>query len=289
MLITAMVTMSLGHLTAQNQFNMNEKQIRLRDGQVTLNYIQQGRGDVTLLFLHGWCINSHYWTDQIVHFSKSYTVYAVDLPGFGKSVAAREQWTIEEYAKDVTAFIDALGLQNVVIVGHSMSGDIMLETALLNKSKIAGLIGVDNYKFIDVAFTPEQMEEMGSFFQQLKSDFKTHAPVYSEHMLFHPTTPEEVKVRVKADISGTDPSVGFSSLMNMMEYAAGVPAKLEDLDLKLYLINSDASPTNESGLTKHCKAGYEVLSIGATGHYPMNEKPGEFNKLLQGILTQLAL
>src|SRR5690606_21000061 len=146
-------------------------QIELREGRVTLNYLQQGQGNVSLLFLHGWCINSLYWSEQIAHFSANYTVYAIDLPGFGKSTASREHWTIEEYAKDVAAFIDELDLQNVVLVGHSMSGDIMLETALISKQKIVGLVGVDNYKFIDVAFTPEQMEEMAGFFQLLKSDF----------------------------------------------------------------------------------------------------------------------
>ena len=93
-------------------------------------------------------------------------------PGFGKSKAERTNWTIEEYANDVTAFIDTMNLKNVVIIGHSMAGEIMLQTALTNNPKIVGIVGVDNFKIIDVSFTPEQMKQMTDFFPMLKRILK---------------------------------------------------------------------------------------------------------------------
>lgn len=155
-------------------------------------------------FLHGWCIDGTYWKNQVEHFSKSYNVYAIDLPGFGKSKADRTNWTIEEYANDVTAFIDTMNLKNVVIIGHSMAGEIMLQTALTNNPKIVGVVGVDNFKFIDVAFTPEQMKQMTDFFTMLEKDFRNSAPMYADMMLFHPTTSKEVKDSVKTDFANSD-------------------------------------------------------------------------------------
>ena len=283
----AAFTLVINDVMAQKTTQMEERNIQLRENQVEINYLQQGRGDTTLLFLHGWCINSSYWREQIAFFANDYTVYAPDLPGFGKSTASRDQWTIEEYAKDIAAFMDGLNMKNVVIVGHSMSGDIMLEVALNNKEAVIGLVGIDNYKFIDVAFTPEQAEEMAGFFKMLEADFKTYATQYSENMLFVAGTPGEVKQRVRKDIAGTAPFTGYNSLMNMMQFSEKVPAKLEELHLKLHLINSDASPTNEEGLKKRCKQGYQLVSIGTTGHYPMNEKPAEFNRLLGNILNSM--
>jgi pimeloyl-ACP methyl ester carboxylesterase len=89
-----------------------------------------------------------YWENQVEYFSENYNVYAIDLPGFGKSKAERTNWTIEEYANDVTAFIDTMNLKNVVIIGHSMAGEIMLQTALTNNPKIVGVVGVDNFKLL---------------------------------------------------------------------------------------------------------------------------------------------
>lgn len=272
---------------AQTQKSMTAKQITIRDKQVEINYFQQGKGDTTLLFLHGWCIDGTYWKNQVDYFSKNYNVYAIDLPGFGKSKAERTNWTIEEYANDVTAFIDTMNLKNVVIIGHSMAGEIMLQTALSNNSKIVGIVGVDNFKFIDVSFTPEQMKQMTDFFPMLQNDFKNSAPVYADMMLFHPTTSKEVKDRVKTDFANCDSVIGYGTFMNQMQYAYNDAQRLEQLNYKLYLINSDGFPTNEIGLNNHCKSSFQVQTIAATGHYPMIEKPTEFNLILEKVLTSM--
>jgi len=156
---------------AQTPKSMTAKLITIRDKQVEINYFQQGQSDTTLLFLHGWCIDGMYWKNQFDYFSKTYNVYAIDLPGFGKSKAERTNWTIEEYANDVTAFIDTMNLKNVVIIGHSMAGEIMLQTALTNNPKIVGIVGVDNFKSIDVVLPPEQMKQMTDFLPLLEKDF----------------------------------------------------------------------------------------------------------------------
>jgi pimeloyl-ACP methyl ester carboxylesterase len=266
---------------------MIEKKVKIRDDKVEINYYQQGQGNATLVFLHGWCINSTYWNTQFSHFAKHYSVYAIDLPGFGKSSADRENWTIEEYAKDVTGFIEMLGLENVILIGHSMSGEIMLQIVMNKNPRIIGLVGIDNFKNIDVEFTAEQMEQMSTFFNMLKEDFKNSAPVYAEKMLFHPSTSAEVKERVKNDIATSNPLIGFSTIMNYIKFTQAVPAKLEQLHYKLHLVHSDATPTNEKGLEARCKNGYEVKAIHATGHYPMIEKPDEFNQLLEELLENL--
>lgn len=272
---------------AQTGESMTAKQIKIRDKQVEINYFQQGQGDTTLLFLHGWCIDATYWENQVEYFSKNYNVFAIDLPGFGKSKAERSNWTIEEYANDVIAFIDTMKLKNVVIIGHSMAGEIMLQTALSANPKIAGIVGVDNFKVIDLEFTPEQMKQMKDFMSMLEKDFKNSAPAYADMMLFHPETSKEVKDRVKTDFATSDPHIGYGTLMNHMQYASTDAQRLEQLNYKLYLINSDYVPTNETGLKNHCKNSFQVETISATGHYPMIEKPAEFNIILEKVLAGL--
>ncbi len=270
---------------AQTQKSMTANQVTIREKQVKINYFQQGQGDTTLLFLHGWCIDGTYWENQVEYFSKNYNVYAIDLPGFGNSKAERTNWTIEEYANDVTAFMDAMNLKNVVIIGHSMAGEIMLQTALINNPKIVGIVGIDNFKMIDVVYTPEQMKQMTDFFPLLEKDFKNSAPAYADLMLFHPTTSKEVKDRVKTDFANSNSDIAYKTIMTLMQYSYNDAQKLEQLNYKLHLINSDGFPTNETGLKSHCKTGYQVETITATGHYPMIEKPTEFNLILEKVLT----
>lgn len=266
---------------------MTAQQISIRDKQVEMHYFQQGQGDKTLLFLHGWCIDGTYWGNQIGYFSKEYHVLAIDLPGFGKSKAERTHWTVEEYAHDVAAFIDAMNLKNIVVIGHSMAGEIMLQIALSKHPQIVGIVGIDNFKLIDVSFTPEQMKQMTDFFPMLQNDFKNAAPLYADLMLFHPASSTAVKNRVKADFANCDPLIGYGTLMNQMQYAAADAQRLEQLPYKLYLVNSDSFPTNETGLKDHCKNGFQVETMTSTGHYPMIERPVEFNSLLERILNSM--
>ncbi|PKP43036.1 MAG: hypothetical protein CVT95_12335 [Bacteroidetes bacterium HGW-Bacteroidetes-12] len=289
---TAILLIVIASLTgseskAQTLNIMTPKHLTIRDKQVEINYFQQGQGDTTLLFLHGWCIDGTYWKNQVEYFSKNYNVYAIDLPGFGKSKAVRTNWTIEEYANDITAFIATMNLKNVVIIGHSMAGEIMLQIALTNNQEIVGVVGIDNFKIIDVVFTPEQMKQMTDFFPMLEKDFKNSAPVYADMMLFHPTTTKEVKDRVKTDFANCDSVIGYEIFMNQMQYAYTDAQRLEKLSYKLYLINSDGFPTNETGLKNHCKNSFQVETISATGHYPMIEKPTEFNLILEKVLTSM--
>ncbi len=283
-LLTAIVTMTFIYGNAQTKSEMTAKKIKIRNSEVEINYYQQGKGDTTLLFLHGWCIDGTYWENQLNHFSKQYKALAIDLAGFGKSTANRQNWTIEEYAEDVNSFIDSLDLKNVVLIGHSMSGEIMLQTAMLKNHNIIALVGIDNFKVLDVEFTPEQMKQMTDFFPMLQNDFKNSAPIYADMMLFHQMTSQVIKNRVKNDFANADPIIGYGTLMNLMQYSSTEAQTLEKLKLPLNLLNSDYFPTNEIGLQNHCKNGYKIETISDTGHYPMIEKPEEFNKKLENIL-----
>lgn len=79
---------------------------KVKNAAVTVNdilidYNQCGNGDTTLLYVHGWCINKEYWSEQAKYFCDRYNVVAIDLPGFGKSGKNRDSWLLEQYADDI--------------------------------------------------------------------------------------------------------------------------------------------------------------------------------------------
>ena len=255
--------------------------------EVLIHHESYGEGPLTLLFVHGWCINQSYWSEQVEAFRSNYKVVTIDLPGFGESGRNREKWSVENYGEDINAVIKQLNLSNVILIGHSMGGDVILEAALKNKEVIA-LIGVDNFKDVGMEFNDEVKVEIDGFMNLLKSDFPEVAGAYAEGALFHPRTDSLVKTRVIKDIKNSDPAIAISSLENLFTYGTIESKQLSSLKQKLYLINSDATPTNIAGLDA-TGVGYKVIPISATGHYPMIEKPAEFNRLLkQAILKIIA-
>lgn len=104
----------------------NEK-ITVKNGDVNIAYNISGTGDTALVFVHGWCINKNYWQKQEGYFGKRFKVISIDLGGHGESGHNRNSWTVNDFAQDVVAVIDRLKLNKIILVGHSMGGDIVLK------------------------------------------------------------------------------------------------------------------------------------------------------------------
>ena len=70
-----------------------------------------------------------------------YSVYAVDLPGHGKS-DGKSKSSIDEYSTDIIDFLDALELENVCLVGHSMGAAIALNASLRQHWRIHSVVAI---------------------------------------------------------------------------------------------------------------------------------------------------
>ena len=102
-------------------------------------FIHEG-GDVfrpPVILIHGAGGNHLYWPPELRRLT-GYRIYALDLPGHGKSSSVGLQ-SIHDYASSVVNFIDSVGLTRVVIVGHSMGGAIALTLGLDHAERVAGL------------------------------------------------------------------------------------------------------------------------------------------------------
>lgn len=270
--------------------DMAENKMKIRADKVTLNYRHEGKGKINIIFLHGWSIDSSYWKDQIDLLKDEYSVYAIDLPGYGDSKAdKREVWSMEEFALDIRDFMKHLKLENIILVGHSMSGGIMVDVAVKSsEDEIIALIGVDNFKMVGFEMTPDIKAQIDDYSATLAVNYKEAVKTYAEDYLFSTTTPDHVREKVIKDFEKTDSQIGISTFRNLNEYVDKIPEQLQLIPQKLYLINSDSTPTNEAGLERYCKNGYELITIHGTGHYPMVEKPEEFNILLKGLIDKIA-
>jgi len=107
-------------------------------GGQTLFYTVGGRGGPALVLIHGAGGSHLHWPAALRRLPGA-TVYAVDLPGHGRSAGPGREH-IEDYATDVVGFLDAVGIPRGVLVGHSMGGAIAQMTALMAPERVAGLV-----------------------------------------------------------------------------------------------------------------------------------------------------
>ncbi|MEL6191711.1 MAG: alpha/beta hydrolase [Bacteroidota bacterium] len=263
-----------------------EQSIASNFDQGMIHVNQCGQGDTTLLFVHGWGIDAEYWAEQEAFFCPDYRVVSMDMMGFGKSGKEREAYSIEAYAADVNTIIDKLALSNVILIGHSMGGDVVLEAAL-NQPKVIAMVGVDNFKEVGQVVDEQMQAEIDGFMGMLTESYQEVVSQYAQAYLFDASTDSTIVNRVSQSLMEADETVAISSIGHYFDYSQNEAEKLRELGRKLFLINSENYPTDTLGL-KNSGVEFEVMSIGLTGHYPMNEKPEAFNKLLGKALVALS-
>ena len=98
-----------------------------------INYIDEGNGDNVLL-LHGWGSNLKSFLTLINILKSKYRVLAIDYPGFGNSDDLKTSFSVDDYCDIVTGFLKALDIKDVILIGHSYGGRIILK--LNNRSNL---------------------------------------------------------------------------------------------------------------------------------------------------------
>ena len=264
-----------------------KENVTAKVNNTTIAYNQYGKGDTTLLFVHGWCINKEYWNEQSKYFSDKYKVVTLDLPGFGGSDKNRTEWTFEKYADDINEFIKAEKLENVILIGHSMSGDILLLMDTKYPELVIGIVGVDNLKRPGVKFSEEESKQVEGFFAMMDSSFSGTVEVYTKGNLFTPSADTSIVNRVIKDFKNNDSVIAIKVLRSLFDVSQKEKEMMQQLKHTLYLVNSDPDTTHIDSLKKYCKASAEVVYVHGTGHYPMIEKPAEFNSALEKVIRMI--
>lgn len=251
--------------------------------KVKLNYIIKGSGDTTLLFIHGWNLDHTYWQNQERDFESSYRLVLFDLAGCGRSGKARKNWTIESFARDITTVMDKEHLTNVILIAHSMGGEIALDVAAANPKKVIGIIGVDNLKNVGMTITEEDKKRMQPYIEEFTANY----PAMAESMAraFTVSRDSTVVHRIINSYKQADPNIAVPTLMNLYPKAAEAKNKLLLMPFTMKFIMCTNTPYDEGAFKKYCTKGYQIVTIDSSGHFPMIERPKQFNKALKQLLV----
>ena len=113
---------------------------RVRTAHLDTHYLQQGTGDKAVVLIHGFPQTSHQWRHQIAALADAgYAVFAPDNRGFGATEKPGARVSRALLADDVMRFLDAIGVEKAILVGHDWGGIIAFKTAIDNPDRITRL------------------------------------------------------------------------------------------------------------------------------------------------------
>jgi pimeloyl-ACP methyl ester carboxylesterase len=257
----------------------NNKVAVSKDG-VKIIYSEYGKGEPALVFVHGWCGSRAVWQKQAPYFAKKYRVITLDLAGHGASGRQRKEYTQEAFGEDIAAVVNAAGADKVILIGHSMSGTIILEANRLLKDKVIGLVAVDTLENFEYVATPEDKIK---YIEPLKKDFVKNSGPFMRDMFNKNADPKLIE-RVVRNVARSNPEIAI----NTIEYYFDTPVipLLSDVNVPLWCLNSDLWPDYPEINSKHLKS-YHLRVMPGVGHFLMVESPDEFNRQLDDIIERI--
>jgi pimeloyl-ACP methyl ester carboxylesterase len=113
--------------------------------RMRLHYLDWGTaGCRPIVFLHGAALNAHTWDVVCLALRQQYHCYALDHRGHGESAWSEDaDYSGDAHRGDIESFVDHLGLDQFVLVGHSMGGFIAFNYAFQHSHRLAALVLVD--------------------------------------------------------------------------------------------------------------------------------------------------
>ncbi len=263
---------------------VSKQTIRAADGLGIVCEVR-GRGDTALVFLHGWCGDRAYWKNQVDVFAADYRVVSLDQAGHGESGKDRKAWTVSSLADDVETVVKTLGLKRVILVGHSMGGPVALMAAKRMPGTAVAVIGVDTLQDAEVKMAEGVTKKL---LENFAADFKGAMQAGIPGLLPEKSDPDLTKWLVtRAQLQDQKMALGLMADMKSLDQKAN----LKEARVPVRCINSSGgykffTPTSVAVNKKY--ADYDAVMMDTIGHYPMLERPAEFNQKLREVSKPFA-
>jgi pimeloyl-ACP methyl ester carboxylesterase len=254
---------------------------------VTIVYSAAGSGETALVFIHGGMADRTFFDRQLVTFADRFRVIALDLAGHGESGTNRKRWGMTEFGADVKAVADAETLKRVILFGNSLGGPAAIEAALLMPGRVIGVVGIDTFQDIGHPDTPEYARRAADAtrdrLEAMRSDY-TGTMKQMMKMLFHADADPALVTAVERRMLRTSREATLAMLEGVEGYDSSVRARL--LSVPLRAINGDLWPTDVQSI-RTVKPDFDAVIMPHVGHYPMLERPDEFNRAVATLAEEL--
>ena len=243
---------------------------------------QRGAGETALVFIHGWSCDHEFWREQVDALD-GYRVVTLDLPGHGASGGDREPWRVADYGADVAAVADALELERMVLVGHSMGGLVALAAAAELGDRVLGVVAADSLHDAEARYTGEATAPMLDAFRADYAQGAAGMFLGMSGTAIDPALSEWIAGKGAA----SRPGVGIDLLEDYVDRdftpfftEAGVPVRA------INAAAGGAIPETRIEANRQY-ADYDAIIIEGVGHFLQLEAPGRFNAALREVLDAL--
>lgn len=243
---------------------LHNKNIIVDNLLINYYFYQPKKSEKTIVFLHGWGVDSQSWFKIVPRLvDKKYSLFFLDLPGFGNSQMPPSAFSLEDYKRIVLEFIKKLRLKKIVIVGHSFGGRIAIKIASTSPNPAEKIVLVDAAGINNLT----GFKKLTAIFARLIS------PVFRPQFM----QPIRRKLYFLMGSEYLD-RVGLSKIFSRVvsENLTLLLPKIKNETLILWGDRDNVTPLYYARLMKKLITKSKLTIFPGIGHFPFIEKPGEF-------------
>ncbi|MFG1876422.1 alpha/beta fold hydrolase [Sphaerisporangium sp. NPDC049003] len=257
---------------------------------ITVGYDDRGRGE-PLVLVHGHPFDRSMWAPQVAALAgPDLRVIAPDLRGYGESTVVPGKTPLETFARDIAALLDHLGLEEVVIGGLSMGGQIVMEFCRLFPRRVRGLLLADTFAQAETA--------EGRKLRAAQADrlLREGMRPYAEEVLTKMVAPHNVEALpdVAAHVlrmMSSAPSEGAAAALRGRAERPDYSGLLSEITVPALIVvggDDEFTPVADAEFMSTRIPGATLTVVDGAAHMPNLERQVEFDSALRGLLAAVA-
>lgn len=262
--------------------------IELESIQQALNLAGSGDKEKSILLLHGLGVYGVSWAYQVQALSQGgYATLSPDLPGFGKSPAIGNWWSVETAGAEMTRLLDREKIERTVLCGLSMGGAVALHMALTYPKRVTGLILINTF----AALRPASISEVVYFLKRGLWSFivspSSQAKLVAERIFPNPDQDQWREFLIES-IRGSDPRMYRQAMLALGRF--NVTRQLSKLRVPVMVITGKNDTTIPPRVQRKMAAQIpeaERHEIEDAGHGVIVDHYDEVNHLLLKFMAQV--
>lgn len=246
---------------------------------LNIEYSDCGEGDAVVI-LHGWSKEREPYAPLSGVVSEGYRAIAPDLPGFGGSDEPPEPWDVDKFADTVVEFIKALGLERVILMGHSYGGRVIIKMA----SRESLPFEISKIILVDAA----------GVLPKRGLDYKIRVAVYKigKKIMLSPLMKKLLPGAVErwqakqgsADYAAASPVMRGCLVKAVNEDLTPLFPRVKQETLLIWGTLDDATPLSDGVLMEERMPDAGLVKIEGAGHFSWLDNPALFNAVIRSYL-----
>jgi pimeloyl-ACP methyl ester carboxylesterase len=249
-----------------------------------INFTERGTGDQVVVLIHGFPFNQKIWDDFAERLSVDFKVLTPDLPGFGESHPLNTPLTLQAVAEALWKWLGALGIKDIIVIGHSLGGYVALAMSSLKPSQVSRLVLFHSTAYPDSEEKKENRNKVVDFIK--KNGVLAFTSNFITSLFAKPDDPAITAVRSIAVQATENVVVQYTLAMRDRPDQTGL---LREFPKPIMIISGE----KDQGISVDSVKKQEALSklielhvLSEAAHMGMFEKPEETLRLIRNFVAQ---